>query len=83
MLNGINKYRKFLCKQNIFCVTDDPDLFTNFEKNLKLYLPSNIQKTATPSQIQELIKIVREFYFGNQTASYETITGYIDVCITL
>ena len=47
MLNGINKYRKFLCKQNIFCVTDDPDLFTNFEKNLKLYLPSNIPVSYT------------------------------------
>nr|AWW17123.1 carboxylesterase E8 [Subpsaltria yangi] len=65
--------------EGLFYVYDDPDLFTNFEKDLKLYLPSHIQKTASQRQIKELTTKVKEFYFGNQSVSYETIQAYIDL----
>lgn len=65
--------------EGMFYVYDDINLFTNLEKNFKLYLPPHIQKTATENQIQELITKIREFYFGNQSMSYEAIQGYIDL----
>lgn len=54
-------------------------MYTDLEKNFELYLPPHIQETATRSIKQELITKIREFYFGNQSISYETIQAYIDV----
>lgn len=55
-------------------------MYTDLEKNFELYLPPHIQETATTRVKQELITKIREFYFGNQSISYETIQAYIDVC---
>lgn len=62
-------------------VTANPTQFSEFEKNFYLYIPNDLREKADEQNMKAIIKRLKEFYFNNKPATFDSVYQFSHVSI--